>query len=102
MAALGEDASRGGSLIGVLLDRLAQQQILFERITGDRPVLPASAAIRLQDMSGDDQCAMVARNVSLSTGSACTSGQVKVSHVLEKMGLRSEEHTSELQSLMRI
>lgn len=94
MSALGEDASRGRSLIGMLLDRLAQQQILFERITGDRPVLPASAAIRLQDMSGDDLCAMVARNVSLSTGSACTAGQLKVSHVLERMGLSDTDARS--------
>ncbi|WP_323493999.1 cysteine desulfurase family protein [Sphingomonas sp. 10B4] len=87
MVALCEDASRGRTLIGALLDRLAQQQIRFERITGDRPVVPASAAIRLEDVNGDDLCAMVARNVSLSTGSACTAGQVRVSHVLERMGL---------------
>lgn len=86
MAALSEDAIRGALLIGVLLDRLAQQQIQFERVTGDRPVVPASAAIRLHDMGGDDLCAMVARNVSLSTGSACNAGQIKSSHVLEKMG----------------
>src|SRR3546814_4344571 len=73
-----------------------------------------------------------ARNVAFSLGSACGSGSGKVSHVLRAMGVseadarasirlgwgrytteqelrdglnaikRSEEHTSELQSLMRI
>src|SRR3546814_4463984 len=39
--------------------------------------------------------------LAVSSGSACTSAAVEPSYVLTALGLRSEEHTSELQSLMR-
>src|SRR3546814_6141370 len=42
------------------------------------------------------------RGVAFSAASACASGSGRPSHVLTALGLRSEEHTSELQSLMRI
>jgi len=94
MAAINQNASHGRKLIDALLDRLAKRQIRFERITGDRPVVPASAAIMIQGIDGDDLCAMVAHNVSLSTGSACTAGQVRTSHVLETMGFSDKEARS--------
>ena len=94
MATIDQNARHGRHLIDALLDGLAKQQIRFKRITGDRPVAPASAAIMIQGVDGDDLCAMVARNVSLSTGSACTAGQIRTSHVLETMGFSDEEARS--------
>lgn len=70
-----------------LLDSLASEQVRFRQITGDHEVVPGSAAIAFEGIDGDSLCALVAREVSLSTGSACNSGQLKVSHVLEAMGL---------------
>jgi cysteine desulfurase len=48
-------------------------------------------AVALPGIDGDTLCSMVARQVSLSTGSACTSGQIKTSHVLEAIGFSDNE-----------
>lgn len=86
MSALEQSANHGDCLINTLLDRLAKKQIPFERITGGHSILPACATIRLSAIDGEDLCALVAPYVSLSTGSACNAGQVRMSHVLEVMG----------------
>lgn len=76
--------------IGRLLEGLASRQLRFARITGDYAVVPGSAAIAIDGIDGDSLCAQLARDVSLSTGSACTSGQIRISHVLEAMGVSEE------------
>lgn len=81
------DDCHGRLLICKLLERLASRQLRFSRITGDAAVVPGSAALQLADVDADQLCATVARDVSLSTGSACTSGQIKQSHVLEAIGI---------------
>lgn len=91
--ALVNDRDHGAALIAALLDSLAQRQLRYRRITGDAPVVAGSAAIQLAGVDADQLCASVARGVSLSTGSACTSGQIKQSHVLEAIGLSVEDAT---------
>jgi cysteine desulfurase len=83
---LEDDHCHGQMLIDALLDGLASRQLSFRRITGDATVVPGSAALQLTDIDASQLCAAVARDVSLSTGSACTSGQIKQSHVLEAIG----------------
>lgn len=83
---LKSDSSHAHMLICTLLDGLASRQLPFRRITGDAPIVPGSAALHLADVDADQLCATVARDVSLSTGSACTSGQIKQSHVLDAIG----------------
>lgn len=80
------DDSHGQMLICTLLDALASRQLRFRRITGNARVVPGSAALQLADVNADQLCATVSRDVSLSTGSACTSGQIKQSHVLDAIG----------------
>lgn len=80
------DRDHGEALVAALLDGMAQRQLRFHRITGDAPVVPGSAALQIAGVDADRLCACVAREVSLSTGSACTSGQIKRSHVLEAIG----------------
>lgn len=81
------DRDHGQRLIAMLLDGLVSRQLRFRMITGEAPVIPGGAAIQLFGIDADRLCALVARDVSLSTGSACSSGQIKQSHVLEKIGL---------------
>jgi cysteine desulfurase len=85
------DHRHGQLLIGTLLDGLASRQLRFRRITGDAEVVPGSAVLQLADVDADQLCASVARDVSLSTGSACTSGQIKQSHVLEAIGFSDSD-----------
>lgn len=84
---LAEDKIHGERLIEAVLNGLASRQLRFRRITAEAEVVPGSAALQLDGVDADRLCAMVSRDVSLSTGSACTSGQIKQSHVLEAIGL---------------
>ncbi len=70
-----------------LLDGLAKRQLRFTRITGSHDVIPGTAAILIEGADGEDLCLRLAREVLISTGSACSSGQLRRSHVLEAMGL---------------
>lgn len=85
-AGLDQDRRHGEAMIAALLDGLAERQLRFRRITGDAPVVPGTAVLQLAGVDADRLCAMAAREISLSTGSACTSGQIKQSHVLEAIG----------------
>ena len=81
-------------LVESLLEALHIKQLRFRRITGSAPIVAGSAALHLLDVDCDMLCAVAARHVSLSTGSACTGGQLKVSHVLDAIGLSSNESRS--------
>jgi cysteine desulfurase len=85
-ARLAEDKIHGERLIEAVLDGMASRQLQFRRITGDAEVVPGSAALQLDGIDANQLCTIVSRDVSLSTGSACTSGQIKQSHVLEAIG----------------
>ena len=88
---LAHDSAHCKSLIDLLLQSLQLQQLRFRQITGDASTLPGSASLQLLGVDADELCARVAPKVSLSTGSACTSGQIKPSHVLESIGLSYKE-----------
>jgi cysteine desulfurase len=84
---LSSDQKHCAGLIAQLLDTLQQRQLRFRRVSGDAPTVPGTASIQLIGIDADELCTRIARQVSLSTGSACTSGQIKSSHVLESIGL---------------
>lgn len=88
------DLSHGRRLADRLHAELAARQLRFRRITGDHPTAPGSLAIAIDDVDADTLCAMLARNVLLSTGSACTSGQIRISHVFESMGFSEQKARS--------
>lgn len=92
--ALASNSAETNSKIDRLLDALRNQDVLFSRITGDHLVVPGSAAISIDGVDADSLCALVAPDVSLSTGSACNSGQLKMSHVLEAMGFSEQSARS--------
>ncbi|MGN7734735.1 cysteine desulfurase family protein [Ensifer sp. 22564] len=83
---LESDQEHCSALIERLLEMLEQRQLRFRRVSGDAPTVPGTASIQLFGVDADELCARIGRHVSLSTASACTSGQIKTSHVLESIG----------------
>ena len=82
-----KDGSHGRRLVAELLAGLSKRQVRFKSITGDHNIIPGSAAVVLEGVDANALCAAVARAVSISTGSACTAGQLDTSHVLRSMGM---------------
>jgi cysteine desulfurase len=85
------DESHVSSVVTALLQGLADRQLRFRRITDGRSVVPGSAAISIDGVDADALCLAVAHDVSISTGSACNSGQVTTSHVLDAIGFSKSE-----------
>lgn len=73
---------------------LAAHQLRHSRITDGHEVLPGSLALSLEGVDADHLCLALAKNVQISTGSACTSGQLRTSHVLKAMGFSEQRARS--------
>lgn len=86
-----QDQEHGAYLIEALICGLMEGNLRVRRITGDAGVVSGSAALQLAGIDADQLCSLAARQVSLSTGSACTSGQIKKSHVLDAIGFSEED-----------
>lgn len=92
------DAAHGQALVKRMLTALAARQVRFDVTTGDAPVLPGGISLSLEGVSGEDIVDRLADRVSFSTGSACASGQVMPSHVLQAMNI----DRSKIGSILRL
>lgn len=88
------DSTHGRRLAERLKTRLFERQVRFAVVTGEAEVLPGSLSLKIPGIDGDDLVWSIGKNVCISTGSACTSGQVMTSHVFEAMGYEQEEARS--------
>lgn len=82
-----DDALRLARQEALLLDQLSLHGIPFQITSGASKRLPGALNISIDGCDADDLVERISRFVSLSTGSACTSGQITPSHVLKSMGI---------------
>ncbi|OYW83502.1 MAG: cysteine desulfurase [Asticcacaulis sp. 32-58-5] len=76
-----------GMLSQRFLAELKAAGLPFHVVTGDEIVVPGSACISIDGVAADELVDILQSKVCISTGSACTQGQVLPSHVLMGMGL---------------
>ncbi len=80
------DMAHGHAMTGMFKAELLSKGIDFLVSTGNAETLPGSLSIYIPDCSADSIVSKISPYASISTGSACTSGQVMPSHVLMAMG----------------
>ncbi len=90
------DAAHNAELADRLLAGLTDRQVRFALVGRDSTRIPGGAAIAIDGSDAEEVCMMLARTVQLSTGSACTSGQLLTSHVLDAMEFSAKEAQSVL------
>lgn len=88
------DAEHGRQLADRLRTRLAEHQVNFAITTCDAAVLPGSLSMKLIGVEADDIVLSLSQKVCISTGSACSSGQILPSHVFLAMGYDQENSRS--------
>ncbi len=91
---LDADAGHGSLLACRLLAKLDEYQVACRRITDDASILPGSLSLLVPGVEADDLVALLRATVCISTGSACTNGQVLPSHVLTAMSMDKLEASS--------
>ncbi len=80
------DGWHSRSLAERLHAALSERQIRARRTTDTAEVLPGALSLSIDDADADQVVLRLHDTVCLSTGSACSSGQLSTSHVLKAMG----------------
>ncbi len=88
---LASDAAEAKRRSKLFLDELSRRQVRWCRTTGDAETVPGGMSLSIVGADGDEIATRLQRSVYLSTGSACSSGQITTSHVLSAMAINSVE-----------
>lgn len=84
---MARDADHLGRLTDGFLTALDALQVRFLAIGSDQHRLPGSLNIAFTESDAQELSERLSKDVALSTGSACSSGQIKTSPVLDAMRL---------------
>jgi cysteine desulfurase len=93
---IGPDGARGARLLSIFLKELTDAGVSHLANGSHAYRIPGVASLVLQGIDAQSLTQSLSREVSLSTGSACTSGQIDTSHVLAAMHLSLEDRASTL------
>jgi cysteine desulfurase len=88
---LEDDGQHGRRLARRLRTNLAERQVRLEITTREASVLPGTLSVAMRDVDAEELVLRLSNEVCLSTGSACTHGQISSSHVLKAMGLSESD-----------
>ena len=91
---LASDAAAADRRTGLFLDELSRRQVRWWRTTGGAPTVPGGMSLSIEGCDGDEIATRLQNSVYVSTGSACSSGQISTSHVLAAMGMDRESAAS--------
>lgn len=85
------DQAHLDALISDVIAILQAHQLNVQRVGRGDGTIPGTASLRIPGLDADELCTTLANRVCISTGSACNSGQISTSHVLEALGFKSDE-----------
>jgi cysteine desulfurase len=89
-----EDAAQAERKAALFLDELSRRQVRWRRTTGMAQTVPGSLSLQLIGCDANEVATRLQSKVYLSTGSACSSGQISTSHVFSAMGIGPESSSS--------
>lgn len=81
------DAGHTEGLAAHFVSTLKDLQVRFSQNGSDLHRLPGALSISLTGTDAQELCERISAQVAMSTGSACSSGQITVSPVLDAMGI---------------
>ncbi|NGY05902.1 cysteine desulfurase family protein [Solimonas terrae] len=96
---LAADAIHVHGLSERFLRGLKARHVSFSLTGGGAERLPGSTSLMVEGIDGEQLVDKLGRDLHISTGSACNSGQIQPSHVLRAMGLSSTEMKSSVRIL---
>jgi cysteine desulfurase len=91
-----QDAELREATLQRILDVMAHHQVHWKKVSGDAPTIPGGCALVIDGVDADELCQRVQNDIYLSTSSACSAGQITMSHVLDAMGVSPEQGKSTL------
>lgn len=90
LEAMEEDERHCRMLANHFMKRLSEHQVSFSNTVDPSICVPGGLSLIIDSVEADDIVMMVGKQLSISTGSACSSGQVLPSHVLSAMGINTK------------
>lgn len=82
-----DDALHLQAIARQFVSALDQGGVAYQVVGDPIARLPGHVSLRLPGVDAEDLLAMVSPELSASTGSACTSGELRASHVLRALGM---------------